>query len=95
VAAEDLRQTHDLLEGQQFSVRQKLIVGAEHFLWHAVGAAEVAAVGDRNTQVAEAAATCVYDRTCCIALGRRNGQERSLLELIALVVVCCVLVVVC
>ena len=74
VAAEDLRQTHDLLEGQHFVVRQKLILAVEHFLGHAVGAAEIAAIGDRNAQVAQAAAASVHKRACRIALERRNAQ---------------------
>ena len=42
----------DLLERQDLVARQELVVPAEDLLGHAVGAAEVAAVGDRDAQVA-------------------------------------------
>ena len=43
----------DLLEAEHFAPRQELVVGAEDLLRHAVRAAEVAAVGDRDPQVAQ------------------------------------------
>ena len=42
-----------LFEGEQIVLRQKLVAVAKDFGGHAVGAAEVAAVGDRNPQVAQ------------------------------------------
>src|SRR6478672_2868383 len=50
---EQPRQALDLLEGQQLLAAQKHEVVAEHLLRHAVGAAEVAAIGDRDAQIAE------------------------------------------
>ena len=43
----------DLLEREDLVARQERVVAAEHFLRHAVRAAEVAAVGDRDAQVVE------------------------------------------
>jgi len=51
VLDEQPRQPRDLLEGQQVGVRQEAVAAVEHLLGHAVGAAEVAAVGDRDAQV--------------------------------------------
>src|SRR6478672_9033284 len=46
-------QTLDLLEAQQLLAAQEHEVVPEHLLRHAVGAAEVAAIGDRDAQIAE------------------------------------------
>ena len=56
VRDEQARRARDLLEAQQRAVRQEGVVLVEHFLGHAVAAAEVAAVGDRDAQVAQRAA---------------------------------------
>ncbi len=50
---EDARQAFDLLERQDLVLGQERVVLAEDLLGHAVGAAEVAAVGDRDAQVAQ------------------------------------------
>ena len=52
-AANSARQPRDLLEAQQRRMRQVRVVLVEHFLGHAVAAAEVAAVGDADAQVAQ------------------------------------------
>ena len=46
----------DLLEGQDLVARQERVVAPEDLLGHAVGASEVAAIGDRDAQVAHRAA---------------------------------------
>ena len=58
----------DLLEGQQRRMRQEGVVLVEHFLRHAVAAAEVAAVGDRDAQVAQRPAERVDEQ----AVGARG-----------------------
>ena len=50
-ADEQTREARDLLEAQQLVARQEGVVAAEDLLRHAVGAAEVAAVRDRDAQV--------------------------------------------
>ena len=50
---EDARETRDLLEAEQLVARQEDVVAAEDLLRHAVGAAEVAAVRDRDAQVVQ------------------------------------------
>ena len=45
----------DLLEGQQFPTLEEAVLTSEHRLRHAVDTPEVAAVGDRDSQVAERA----------------------------------------
>ena len=52
-ADEDARDALDLLERQQLASRQEAVVAAEDLLRHAVDAAEVAAVGDRDPEVAQ------------------------------------------
>ena len=61
-ADEHARDARDLLERQQLVVRQERVVAAEHLLRHAVDAAEVAAVGDRDAQVVQAPAARVRER---------------------------------
>ena len=51
-AGERARQALDLLERQQLLAAQELELLAEDLLGHAVDAAEVAAVGDRDAQIA-------------------------------------------
>jgi len=53
VALEDAREPRDFLERQQLVPRQEFVVGPEHLARHAVHAAEVAAIGDRDAQVVE------------------------------------------
>ena len=45
--------TVDLLEGQHLVLGQERVVAPEDLLWHAVGAAEVAPVGDGDAQVVQ------------------------------------------
>ena len=47
------RQPLDLLEGEQFGARQERMVLVEHRARHAIGAAQIAAVGDRDAQIAQ------------------------------------------
>ena len=56
VIHEYLRQARDLLERQQLAVRQVRVVLAEHFLGHAIDTTEIAAVRDRDAQVAKGTA---------------------------------------
>ena len=58
---EDAREARDLLERQEVRMRQELVVAIEHLLGHAVDAAEIAAVGDRDPQVAQHASARVGD----------------------------------
>ena len=51
VGHERSREALDLLEGEQLRAREELVLAAEDLLRHAVHAAEVAAVGDRDAQV--------------------------------------------
>ena len=78
----------DLLEGQDLVVRQERVVAPEDLLGHAVRAAEVAPVGDRDAQVADGstegigrAGAAVEGRARCHrAHGspeRRTGPGRS------------------
>ncbi len=53
---EDPREARNLLERQQLGAAHELVVVAEDLARHAVRAAEVAAVGDRDPQVAQRAA---------------------------------------
>src|SRR5262249_55753729 len=53
VPREDACEPCNLLERQQLLVLEELVVLAEHLLRHAVDAAEVAAVGDGNAQIAQ------------------------------------------
>src|SRR6267154_2187089 len=62
VTFEDARQPCDLLEAQQLALREKRVVGAEHVARHAVDAAEVATVSDRDAQVVQPAAEPVLPR---------------------------------
>ncbi len=50
---EDPRQPRELLERQQLVLRHELIAAAEDLLRHAVDAAEVATIGDRDPQIPE------------------------------------------
>ena len=56
----------DLLEVEQLLAVEEAVVLAEHLLRHAVGAPEVAAVGDRDPQIAEGAAEGVEHWHCDI-----------------------------
>ena len=58
---EDPSDAFDLLEGEELAPREEAVVVPEDLLGHAVDAAEVAAVGDRDAQVAYRATECVDD----------------------------------
>ena len=60
---EQPREARDLLEGQQVGMGKERVVAPENVLWHAIDAAEVAAVGDRYAQVAQAAAERIGEQT--------------------------------
>ena len=60
-ADEHAREPRDLLEAEDRLVRQEAVARVEHVARHAVRATEVAAVGDRNAQVAHLAAARVGD----------------------------------
>ena len=53
--SEDAYKTLDLFEGEQILARQELVLLAEDFRRHAVGAAEIAAIGHGNAQIAQRA----------------------------------------
>ena len=59
--AEDARQPGDLLEGEQLGPRQEREVAAVDLARHAVRAAEIAPVGDRDAQVVDRPAQRVDD----------------------------------
>ena len=61
-ALKDAGQARDLLEAQQGRVGQVGVVLAEDLLGHAVAAAEVAAVGHADTQIAQRAAQGVAEQ---------------------------------
>jgi primosomal protein N' len=69
-AGEDPRDALDLLERQELAARQEAVVVAEDLLRHAVDAAKVAAVRDRDAQVAERPSPRVGE-------GRRHGAKPS------------------
>jgi len=52
----------DFLKAQERGVRQVFVIGVEHFLGHAVVAAEVAAVGDADAQIAQRAPKLVAEQ---------------------------------
>src|SRR5262249_5745568 len=56
---EDPREPLDLLEGEQLRLREELVALAVDLCRHAIGAAEVAAVGDRDAQVVQRASEAV------------------------------------
>ena len=56
---EELRKPGDLLERQQVLTAEEFEIAAENLPWHAVRAAKVAAVGDRDPQIAKRAAETV------------------------------------
>ena len=58
---EHARDPLDLLEGEELAARQEAVLVAEDLLRHAVHAAEVAAVGHRDPQVADRPAEGVDD----------------------------------
>ena len=66
-ADEDARHPLDLLEREQLLAVEEAVVAPEDLLRHAVDAAEVAAVGDRDAEVAERPAEAVQG----------HGRERS------------------
>ena len=58
---EDARDPLDLLEREELAARQEAVLVAEDLLRHAVDAAEVAAVGHRDPQIADGPAEGVDD----------------------------------
>ena len=60
-ADEDPRHPRDLLERQQLGAVEELVAVPEHLARHAVGAAEVAAIGDRDPQIPERPCESVAD----------------------------------
>jgi len=76
VRHEDARQPGDLLEAQQAGLWQEHVVPVEHLLGHAVAAAEVAAVGDRDAQVAQRPAQAVGQQAGGGDRQRGNGRHR-------------------
>ena len=70
----DPREPHDFLECQQFRVRKERIVAPENVLRHAVHAAEIAAVGDRDPQVVHRTAALIDERGTALD-ARRLANE--------------------
>src|SRR3990172_439898 len=63
VVPERTRKACNFLEAEQLAACKKLVVGSEYVLRHAVDAAEVAAVGNRNAQVPDLPPERVADGT--------------------------------
>ncbi len=57
------RQASDFLEREQVALRQERIVAIEYIFRHAIGAAKVAAICDRNAQVAQRPAATISDQS--------------------------------
>ena len=74
---EDARDAGDFLERQELGARQELVVGAVDLLRHAVDAAEVAAVGDRDAEIAQAAGRACPRRSPGNAAPVRGARARS------------------
>jgi hypothetical protein len=69
-AHEDAREPRDLLEAEDRAVRKEFVAGVEHLARHAVDAAEIAAVGDRDAQVAHRPGARVGERAARESRGR-------------------------
>ncbi len=82
VRDEQPREADDLLEGQQRRVRQERVLLVEHLLRHAVAAAEVAAVGDRDAQVAQRPIEAVVENAGGRVDARRNGRRARAIAVI-------------
>jgi hypothetical protein len=76
VRVEDAREPHDLLEREDLRVRQEGVVGAEDLARHAVRAAEIAAVGDRDAQVVQLAPRAY--RRAGLRGARRSRRESAI-----------------
>src|SRR6185312_2750611 len=79
------RQPLDLLERQDLGAAQELEVVAEDLLRHAVHAAEVAPVGDRDAQIAQRPGQCVGDgiHVCSLPVRRlRHTMIDRILDLL-------------
>ena len=61
-AGEDPREAGDLLERQEVASGEEGVVAPVDLLRHAVDATEVAAVRDRDTEVAQRPVECVFER---------------------------------
>ena len=72
VRNEDAGNARDLFETEQRALRQEAVLLVEYFLGHAVAAAEIAAVGHRNAQVAQRPAQAIAQQT-----GGRRQQLRN------------------
>jgi hypothetical protein len=75
-ADENAREARHFLEAEDRAVRQELVAGVEHLARHAVDAAEVAAVGDRDAQVAHRPAARVGERPAA----KRGGADALRLQ---------------
>ena len=78
---EDTRQAHQFFKAEDLALGQEGVVAAKHFLWHAVGAAKVAAVRDRQPQVMQCPAKRILgsaDRGCRGRIGHQRANEREL-----------------
>src|SRR6185503_1312387 len=73
-ADKDAGETRDLLKGEDRAMRQELMAGVEDLARHAVDAAEIAAIGDRDAQVAHRPAQGVQQ--LATTEGRRGRSER-------------------
>ena len=74
---EDPGEARDLLEREQVGVRQELVVRIEDILRHAVDAAEIAAVGDRDAQVVQPATAGVGDGPRCDRRAAGGGAHEN------------------
>src|SRR4051812_16923898 len=69
----DAREPRDLLERQDRAVWQEAVLRVEHLARHAVYAAEVASVGDRDAKVVHGAAARVGELAA-----QKNGRRSAL-----------------
>jgi hypothetical protein len=76
VAHENARDASDFLEREEIGARQEFVVGAVDLLRHAVDASEIAAVGDRDAQIAQSAGpACPRRRPAAHRRWRRRARS--------------------
>ena len=82
VRDEGAREALDLLVVEQLRAREELVVAPEDLLRHAVRAAEVAPIGDRDAEVAQRPAESVHSRSVPggirLPARRASSQRRSM-----------------
>ncbi len=74
-ADEHARQALDFLEAQQIGVAQEFVMRVEHLFGHAIGAAEIAAIGDGDAQIVQRPAQLVGQQRTGREGVRGNGRH--------------------